>query len=77
MNPTVSTDSSAQLTVMSNESHASLLYEHNKQILYIHLVSAVIYRTAHSWLHAFVPYRKISIEIYFSHLFGLLWFNTR
>lgn len=69
MNPTVSTDSSAPLLIMSSESYASLLYD-TSHILYIHLVSAVIYRAADCWLQACVPYRKIS-SAHFCNQFNL------
>lgn len=62
MNPTVNTDSSAPLLIMRSESYASLLYD-TLHILYIHLVSAVIYRLADCWLQTRVLYRKISIKI--------------
>lgn len=44
--PAVSTDSSAPLPIMSNESHSSLPHEDTTHRFCMHLVSAVIYRTS-------------------------------
>lgn len=47
----------------SNEAHVALYWKKHAQILYSHLVSAVIYRTADRWLRVCRPYRKISSRI--------------
>lgn len=63
VNRTVNTLSYGQPLIASNEAHVALYWKKHAQILYSHLVSAVIYRTADRWLRVCRPYRKISSRI--------------
>lgn len=63
VNQTVNTLSYVQPLIASSEAHGALYWKKHAQILYSHLVSAVIYRTADRWLRVCRPYRKISSRI--------------